>query len=418
MDTDIRARTDGLGWVTSAIFPDNRVRLAITASARKSVGTGERDIARFLVSPSADRPKFLLPHGSRRVTAASVLSYNAMRPWKVRSARFAIGMGTRTGLADLLRMPVLTATAPTDVDVTEVSLVAHLSALLGIPDLYAAVGIRPPDPNHKPTLQLFDGQGRPRGYAKIGWNDATRALVRNEAAALAGLPERPADPAYPSPTRLLTAFAWQGREVAVIEPLPASTRRLPENGAPRLDALLAIARRGGPATPPAGFGDSPYLAGLRERASAATAGDPSLSERIGDLLDRLADRHGATAVEFGDWHGDWVPWNLGTAGGRLMVWDWEHSRPGVPLGFDLAHEGFNVPLTQRGIGAAASAREADDLVRAHAGALGLDPAGAALVVDAYLVEMWVRTATLAAGGAGWNPDLHPALLDALTTRLA
>ena len=44
-----------------------------------------------------------------------------------------------------------------------------------------------------------------------------------------------------------------------------------------------------------------------------------------------------TELGFGRWHGDWSPWNMGRAGGRMQVWDWEQSAVGVPLGFDAVH---------------------------------------------------------------------------------
>ena len=39
-----------------------------------------------------------------------------------------------------------------------------------------------------------------------------------------------------------------------------------------------------------------------------------------------------------------------------------------------------------------------ELLDRHGPAFGLDPAGRRLVADAYLVELWLRTAELAAGG--------------------
>jgi hypothetical protein len=54
----------------------------------------------------------------------------------------------------------------------------------------------------------------------------------------------------------------------------------------------------------------------------------------------------------------------------------------------------------------------------HGKTLGLDSAAKRrFVADAYLIELWLRTCELSAGGAGWNPKLHPALLDVLVERL-
>jgi hypothetical protein len=278
----------------------------------------------------------------------------------------------------------------------------HLAGLLGVPRLHAAIGIRPPDPHHKPTLQLFDDAGRPRGYAKIGWNDGTRAMVRAEAAALASLPPPGGD--LPAAPRLLRHLRWHDREVAVIEPMPAGVRRIDRPDVPRTAAMLAVARRGGP--PAAPQPAARFLATLRRRSAPAVDG----------AIDALLARDGELPVELGDWHGDWVPWNMARHGAELLVWDWENSGAGVPVGFDLAHQAFQTALSTHRRPAGECADAVDAALTAYGPALGLSAAAQRFVADAYLIELWLRTRELSAGGAGWNPKLHPALLHVLAAR--
>jgi hypothetical protein len=401
-DGDPRSRPDGIGWVTRAVFPGHGVRLTVGASAAGG------DL-RYAVLPSLDAARFLLPLPSRRVTAASVLAYNALRPPKVRASRAAIGALARTGLLGLTRAPVLTVEGGP-------LLWDHLAGLLGSGPLHAAIGIRPPDPHHKPTLQLFDDRGRPRGYAKIGWNAGTRAMVRHEALTLASLP--PPVAGFPAAPRLLVHTQWQDREVAVIEPMPREVRRIRRPDSPRTAAMLAVARRGGPASAPRPFGDSPFLASWRRRtagaamAAAATGPQPAT---VDAAIDALVARDGGAGVEFGDWHGDWVPWNMARRRGSLLVWDWENHAPDVPVGFDLAHQAFQTALSTHRRPAAECAAAVDEALARHGAALGVGRPR--LVADAYLIELWLRTYELSAGGAGWNPKLHPALLDVLADRL-
>jgi hypothetical protein len=134
-------------------------------------------------------------------------------------------------------------------------------------------------------------------------------------------------------------------------------------------------------------------------------------------IDALEARDGDLACEFGDWHGDWVPWNMARHRGGLLVWDWENRAPDVPVGFDLAHQAFQTALSTHGRPAADCATAVDAALREHGPALGLDPRRQRFVADAYLVELWLRTYELSAGGAGWNPKLHPALLRILAARL-
>ncbi|SIN43504.1 hypothetical protein SAMN04489832_7069 [Micromonospora cremea] len=99
----------------------------------------------------------------------------------------------------------------------------------------------------------------------------------------------------------------------MIEPLPPAVRGVLSDDPPRIAALLAVARRGGPATPLRPLAGSTFLARLAARAARAAATGPAGAR----LVAALARWHGVTVVEFGHWHGDWVPWNLGQHAGRL-----------------------------------------------------------------------------------------------------
>jgi hypothetical protein len=48
-------------------------------------------------------------------------------------------------------------------------------------------------------------------------------------------------------------------------------------------------------------------------------------------------RRPPVSLQFGSWHGDWTPWNLTVANGRVRVWDWEKFQGDVPIGFDTIH---------------------------------------------------------------------------------
>ncbi|WP_428966552.1 hypothetical protein [Micromonospora fluostatini] len=408
---DVRARTDGLGWVSRAVFGDPRIGLTVGDGAPP----GHTVVARYTVVPSVERARFLLPRGAVRATAAALLAYNALRPPKVRAVRAGLGALARVGVLDAARFPTLTVSLPEGVDPAGALLAAHLADVLDVRPAYAACGVRPPDPNHKPTLQVFAADGRPLGYAKIGWNDATRALVAAECAALRALPAVSGVGEHPAAPGLLAELTWAGQVIAVVDPLPLSVRGVPADDPPRLGALLAVARRGGPPTEPRPLAGSTFLARLGAEAARAAEAEPA-GERAVAAVAALAGRHGGTRVEFGHWHGDWVPWNLGVHDGRLVAWDWEHSGADVPVGFDLAHDAFQRALVLDGRSAAEAARAVDAHLARHGERLGLSAAGRALVADAYLIEMWLRTWRLASAGAGWNAALHPALLDTVERR--
>ncbi|MFF5172940.1 hypothetical protein ACFY3U_09935 [Micromonospora sp. NPDC000089] len=402
---DPRERCDGLGWVTRAVLGDPRLRLEVGGAPAEP---GHHVVARYAVVPSVQRARFLLPLASRRVGAASTLAYNALRPPRVRADRLAVGVLAALGATRLAGMPVLTVAVPAGADPAELLLAEHLSRVEGRP-LHAAIGVRPPDPHHKPTLQLFDDRGAAVAYAKIGWNDATRAMVRAEAAALRALPRDAG--AFPDVPRLLRELSWGDLAVTLVEPMPARVRRPRRPERPEVAAMLAVARRGGPPRAARPLAGSPFLADLTARSARAGGA-------VDAALAALLARDGATTMEFGDWHGDWVPWNLGAHRGRLVAWDWENSGTDRPVGFDLAHQGFQCALSLHGRPAAEATAAMVGVLDRHGAAVGLDPVRRRLVADAYLVELWLRTAELAAGGGGWSEKLHPALLQVLDDRLA
>lgn len=410
---DPRGRDDGLGWVSRALFGDRRVRLSLMS--RPPQPPGWRTVARYAVLPDVAHARFLLPLGPPRLTAASVWSYNALRGGRTRLARAALGAAARLGAARLPVRRVLSVQIPSDVDSRELFVVDHLAEALGEAPLHAAIGVRPPDPHHKPTVQLFDDMGRPRGYAKVGWNPATRGLVRAEMATLAALPRHDRGD-FPLVPHLRHGGDWAGRTIAVVAPLPVGVRRVPRPRWPYLSGMLAVARRQGRG-PHRQLTGSPFLQGLAARAERAEREGCASAARAVRAVRALDEAHGATSVEFGAWHGDWVPWNLGMHGGRLVAWDWEHGGYDVPVGFDLAHHGFQCALTLDGDAAPVAARAAGRALEQHGAALGLDPAGQRLVLDTYLLELWLRTWAIASGGAGWNTLLHPCLLDVLDERL-
>jgi hypothetical protein len=397
--TDPRSRTDGLGWVTRALFADRR--LALTVGDRGAVAPSDAPVAlaRFVIVPSVPGARFLLPLAAWPVRSAALLAYNRLRPPGVRRRRALLAAAVRTHPTLFGRLPVLTVWAPRGVAAEDVLVAGRVQSLLDV-SVHAAIGVHTPDPNAKPTLQLIAASGSPAAYVKIGWNDATRALVATEAAALGSMPRAPHHPLAPALLHAGTVGDGASRQDFVAAaPLPADVRGVAPDAAPEIEAVLAVARVGGPPTAPVALVEGPVAA------------------RLGGRFTPVLDRHGTVALEFGRWHGDWVPWNLARSSAGLVAWDWEHSAAGMPVGSDVVHHAFQVALTLRHEDAAAATRAAEAMLAAHAERLGLSAAAVPAVVDVYLAELWLRTERLAAGGAGWNPKLHPALLDVLRARL-
>jgi hypothetical protein len=355
-----------------------------------------------------------VPLASRRAAAEAVRQYSDGMTQRARLAKAAVGLALASGAVQwglARRGQVVAAAGPA----AGTLLGDHVPAALGRDDLAAAIVLGPVRPNRKPVVQLIGRDGRAVGYMKVGWNDLTRRLVRAEADTLRRLAG--AGPRTFTAPGLLHQGRWQGLDITIGSALPHRLlRRGRRYALPPVAVSREIAALGGVTT--AALGDSGWWAGLGERlvpVRAALAGEPAAT--LDATLERLAAR-AAARLAFGTWHGDWGPWNLRTTAGPLLVWDWERSADGVPLGFDLLHFGYQTALQGLGRPPAAAAAVARDRAAPLLAALGQDPAVADLLCDLYLLERLCRAAEAEVSAVTGRPDtVGAALLGVLAGRL-
>ncbi|GGS82944.1 hypothetical protein GCM10010156_47010 [Planobispora rosea] len=374
-----------------------------TATVRATLDrapAGHRVVERYAVVPDPARARFLVPLTSRASAAASVGRYNGLRPPRTRAARALLGLGFRSGLAPLLMRRTLVISVPEDLPDASIGdhlLTAHLSGILG--GVAAGISVREPDPNLKPILQLFRPDGQPAGFAKIGWNEATRRLVTREARATTAV--RQAVPARLP--ELLHHGSWQGREVVVTAPLPPGIRRHADPDRPLDPRIpLSIAESTGIRT--LSLAESDHWRRLATEAGGMTGEAPAA---ILAAMRRIEASHGRTRLRFGRWHGDWTPWNLGWDGQDLWIWDWEHSTAEVPVGFDLLHWRFQVAVAMRDLPLSDGVEAVRAAARTELDGVGVPSGERGLLAALYLLEMFVRTCRLEQGGGGWHSRIFP-----------
>ena len=261
-------------------------------------------------------PRFLVPLGHPGAAPASCLAYLGLRDTRTRIQRGAVGVGLRLGLHRLVAGQSFTA------DVGPGSLVGEIARVLGVDEVAVGVGLGRIDEVWKPTLQVFDPDGTPLAFVKIGLGPVADELVATEAATLAAW-GRQADPRLVVPG-LLADTSWRGIRLVVVAPLPTDVRRLP----PGIPSAWGVRTLDGPEVA-ATLAASPWWQSRRR----TFADDPS----VGELLDRVEARHGDAELGFARAHGDWVPWNLARCHLGLVAWDWEYSEGGGPVGIDETH---------------------------------------------------------------------------------
>jgi hypothetical protein len=305
-------------------------------------------VATFVALPSAKHPHLLVLDESREVAHRALWSYTDVRR-RVRAATALLGAGARAGLPQLVgdrvrvSLPVDRATR----NQVRPPLTRYLADVLDRDDLAIAVRMGGPRPNRKPVLQILTRSGQVLAYAKVGWNDLTRSLLRNEAEVLGAFAESSAEPASFSVPTLIHAGQCDELDVLVIAPVsPVPWLR----GRAPLPQVLAATFE---------------LASLKSetRQQLATSGwwqdtrtrldtlrgfvRDSRFEVLQDLLGLIEQRYGDVELAFGGCHGDWTCWNMGRRGSKLVVLDWERSGPVVPVGLDAAHYDFDAAVMFR-----------------------------------------------------------------------
>jgi hypothetical protein len=419
--TPLVDRQGELEWLAEVLWgPTPGVELVVGLTP-----PGFRRLDGWAALPDLRHPRVLVPLASHRAAAASVRQYSDGMPQRARLAKAAVAAGLRSGALQWLlrrRRQVVHAGMLDPVHggppagATQATLLGdHLAEALGRRDLVAAIVLGSVRPNRKPVVQLLAPDGIPVGYLKVGWNDLTRRLVRNEAQALRRLADR--QPRTFTAPSLLHQGTWRGLEVTVSSALPHRLwRRGRRYAMPPPAVSREIAALGGIQTAP--LGGSGWWVELRRRlAPVEAAATGTAADALAGTLERL-QAEADTPLVFASWHGDWGPWNLRATADRLLVWDWERSGDGVPLGFDLLHFGYQTAL--QGLrqppaeAAARSLRRAAPLL----GALGQREEVGELLFALYLLERVCRAAEAEVSAVTGRPDTTGAgLLDLLARRL-
>jgi hypothetical protein len=352
------------------------------------------------VLPDRRRPRVLVPLAAPRAAAEAVRQYSDGMTQRARLAKAAVGLGLRSGALQwwLYRRGLLVhAVGPA----AGTLLGDHVAQALGRDDLQAAIVLGPVRPNRKPVVQLLGADGRPVGYMKVGWNDLTRRLVRSEADALRRLAQ--ARPRTFTAPALLHQGRWQGLDVTISSALPHRLwRRGRRYALPPLATSREIAALGGIRTLP--LADSAWWADLHQRLAPVRR---TAAGRAADVLDATLERLGsraATRLAFATWHGDWGPWNLRSTPDRLLVWDWERSGDGVPLGFDLLHFGYQTALQGLGQPPELAAATGRDRAAPRLAGLGQRPGVEELLLDLYLLERLCRVTEAEVTAVTGRPD--------------
>ncbi len=291
---------------------------------------------RYAVIPSLSSPRFLVPLASGKNGAKSLSTYSAHKPI-ARVFKWALQKGLRIGVAQPFlrhRVSIRESQTTLDPDKDNGSLRQYLARALGAGEIVLGVSLGTPSPHQKPLFQVMDREGRALGYAKVGWNEETIGIVRNEAKALQELAATQFTGV--SIPRALLAEEWKGYYVLLQSGPPSEnwspSRRIAPCHLQFLKELHQVNQM------KFALEESPWWRALQERMSGLDEmGAAYDADLLRWALEECAARFAGTEVCFGMKHGDFTPWNLLEKKGELFVLDWEYMDRSSPAGFDLFH---------------------------------------------------------------------------------
>ena len=302
--------------------------------ARHRAGQPHRDAYLF---PSERRPRLLVP-ADVPGSSSMLRRLGSGRSTVSGPVRGLLERSVQSRAFPLARWPMLRV--PGRVPGAD-SVETHLAHHFGMP-VRVGILLGTRRVNQKPVLQVFDLDGRLLGYAKVGHNELTAALVRREAAALASIGAQA--PRWFRVPRLIDHGEWGGLDILVTSPLVASGGARDVSRVARVNAMLEVAAL--TARPTSPLRASGYWAAL-QREVVRLSTEPS-GARLAGLAETVVRHHGEHPVRLGGWHGDWSRWNMNTCDGVVQIWDWERYDPEVPWGFDAVHYAAHAIRSGRG----------------------------------------------------------------------
>jgi hypothetical protein len=325
-----RALNAFCGFAADAVRPEenrrNRPRFLLSPSQESANDlrrSGYNHLRHFIVLPSRNHPRWLLPIDSRIGLLASTQIYLPHK-WLARGMKELVIQLINVGWCGRFFSRVTVASQ----DPLPLEQIVHAVIGESRPLFALSVGTRPPV--CKLTAQIMDGLGRIIGYAKLPLTTLAAQRVRNEAAALEELNHfaslRPHIPRPLYVGKCSDAYAF------VQSPLEGERGPVDLNGMHQqfLDSLWNVRRL-----------TKPVQCLIARVAARWEQAAPSLGTQWGELarevLRYATSTLGTSTMPFGAMHGDFAPWNTRVKQGNLLSFDWESADWEAPALWDTFH---------------------------------------------------------------------------------
>ncbi len=319
--------SETLNWLESVLFSSKKSRLALSNPPEDGHETQWQTNGSFGWLALNDGRGYLIPLSSRQAGINGLRLYNVQK-LKARIAKkvLAASLNGSFGWALLPKIRMLMRHDVSKKEKTELSLLEHLKEILAQRNVTFAISLGTPSPHRKPVIEILDDKGEVLGFVKVGWNEATNALVRNEANIsryLSGVSFN----SFAVPSMLYAGW-WEGRFLC-IQSAPAgkietAPQKLTSQYLSVLEELRAFHIRWMP------LKESAFWRKLSQQIEIIqnTYHRSILQKGLCRVEEWLCDK----VLPFYFCHGDFAPWNAQLLNGRLFLFDWEYADLEAPPG--------------------------------------------------------------------------------------
>jgi len=206
----------------------------------------------------------------------------------------------------------------------------HLKSVVGNNNISFSISLGTPSHHRKPVIQISDKKGQILFYVKVGGNEITNALVKNEARILKFLQTKELSFEVPQ----ISDFGeWQGRVYCMQATSQRQTQKAPQTLS--FEYLKAAKCCADLHSQLFRLQDSEYWKDITRRI------DRISGEYYYHLLllgkEKVEKNFENYLLPFHFCHGDFASWNALQLKDRIYIFDWEYARFEASPGYDLFH---------------------------------------------------------------------------------
>lgn len=329
--TEKRNRGDDLNWILSILNANSSGAYSFITKDDYKIREKNGIVNCFGYLSFKDGRGYLIPLDSLPATINGLALYNPQNPKAIALKKMLrIALKVNQGRNIFFNNIVYLYNNEIPNRTPTILLFDYLKKVIGTEDISYAISLGTPSPDRKPVIQVSNNVGRTICYVKIGHNERTNNLVKNEANMLKYLRDKKLSFRVPI---IKYRGEWDGRYYCIqLSPenqLLAAPRRLNEQYIKVIQDCYSLCSRS------LQLQESEFWKRLIRKVETISNSYHRHLFWLG--LSKVEKKLGDTIFPFHLCHGDLASWNAYILNDQLYIFDWEYAHfEGIP-GYDLIH---------------------------------------------------------------------------------